>query len=127
MAKLKTDDAMRVAVGKTIAQIRDSRGYTQTALAAEIGVDQSTLAQIEGGRNMPRLSTWMELCRVLGVSFHEVLKAAEESLRAKPGLSVVAVETDERELLKLYRDCTAEGRRVLMDRAKAVHTLFPKS
>jgi DNA-binding XRE family transcriptional regulator len=127
MAKLKTDDAMRAAVGRTIAQLRDSRGFTQTALAEKAGVDQSTVAQIEAGRNLPRLSTWMELCRVLGVSFHDVLRSAEEHVKAQPGLSVVAVEAQERELLRIYRDCTAEGRRVLMDRAKAVHTLYPKS
>jgi transcriptional regulator with XRE-family HTH domain len=117
-----SDGDLRAALGRVFADIRLALGIQQGEVA-----DQTTISKVENGANFPSWPTLLALCRRYQVDVSDVLRAAEESLAGKPGRSVVAVETDERELLKLYRDCTAEGRRVLMDRAKAVHTLYPKS
>jgi transcriptional regulator with XRE-family HTH domain len=120
--KRVSDEDLRVALGRVFADIRLALGIAQGEVA-----DQTTVSKVENGANFPSWPTLLALCRRYRVNLLDVLRAAEESVDAEAQRSVVAVETDERELLKLYRDCTAEGRRVLMDRAKAVHTLFPKS
>jgi transcriptional regulator with XRE-family HTH domain len=117
-----SDGELRAALGRVFADIRLALGIPQGEVA-----DQTTISKVENGANFPSWPTLLALCRRYRVNLHDVLRAAEESVDAEAQRSVVAVEPDERELLRLYRDCTAEGRRVLMDRAKAVHTLFPKS
>jgi transcriptional regulator with XRE-family HTH domain len=115
---MKPDDTLRFSVGRVLSDIRQALGFNQGEV-----LEQATLSKIESGANFPSWPTLLALCRKYRVSPSEVLLAAETE---KPGRSVVAVEDDEREILRLYRDCTAEGRRVFMDRGKAVHTLFPK-
>jgi transcriptional regulator with XRE-family HTH domain len=119
--KKASDEELRAAVGRVFADIRLALGVSQGDT-----LEQATVSKVESGANFPSWPTMLALCRRYRVSLHDVLRAAEESLESEPGRSVVAVEPDEREILRLYRDCTAEGRRVFMDRGKAVHTLFPK-
>lgn len=116
-----SDDALRIAVGKTFAGIRQSLGIAQ----GEVG-EQSTVAKVESGANFPSWPTMLAMCRKYRVSPHEVLRAAENDLGADADRSAVAVDDEQRALLKLYAKLNAEGRRVLMERAHACVKLFPK-
>jgi transcriptional regulator with XRE-family HTH domain len=115
------EEQLRGALGQVLANVRESRDLRQSDV-----LEQSTVAKVESGANFPSWPTFINLCRAYRVTPAEVLTAAEALLEMKEGTRMEAVEPDEREVLKLYRECNAEGRRVFMDRARAVHTLFPK-
>lgn len=116
-----TDAALRSALGQVLANVRESRDMRQGDV-----LDQTTVSKLESGVNFPSWPSFLQLCRKYRVSPTEVLSAAE-SLIENPGAAKVhALEPDEDALLTLYRACTAEGKRLLLDRAHAVHTLFPK-
>jgi transcriptional regulator with XRE-family HTH domain len=121
LRSMKDDQALRNALGRVFADIRMALGVSQGDT-----LEQATVSKVESGANFPSWPTMLALCRRYRVSLHDVLHAAEEAIGVEGERSVVAVAPDEREILRLYRDCTAEGRRVYMDRAKAVHTLYPK-
>lgn len=56
-AELKSVDDGMERLGKRIAELRQKRNLSQTELASKIGVSQSTIAQIETGRNDPSVTT----------------------------------------------------------------------
>ena len=60
----------------TLRQMRESRTLTQEQVAAETGLDQTTISQIENGRvRDPRYSTLVALASVYRVSVEEIASA----------------------------------------------------
>lgn len=57
-----------------IKKLRVDRGITQTALAKQLGVLQSTVAMWENGTNNPRADTLVQLSQILGVTVDDLLK-----------------------------------------------------
>ena len=51
---------------KCLKELRTAKGYTQTKLACELGVGQSTVAEWESGAAMPNASKLPELADGLG-------------------------------------------------------------
>lgn len=54
-------------LGKTIALLREMRGYSQIALSREARIGKSQLSKYEKGRELPKLDTLERVLRVLGV------------------------------------------------------------
>ena len=54
-------------IQKRLSEVIKQSGKTQTAIAAEIGIYQSAIAQYISGRAMPALDTLANLCKVLDV------------------------------------------------------------
>lgn len=52
---------------------RKHRGLTQSALAAEVGIDQSYLSELETGVKVPSVKTLQRLARALGVDMELLL------------------------------------------------------
>lgn len=119
-------DQLNVALGRVMKELRESRGLTQQQLAGICGVDQTTIAKLETGIHMPRNETWSRLLHPLRVSLAEVMTMAHERTALKGGRQVSALDPDEAALVAIYQDLTAQGRRILMDRAKACLTLHAK-
>ncbi len=53
---------------KTIRQLRQERGWSQLALALEVGVDQGAVAKWERGRGVPLPKHQQRLADLFGVS-----------------------------------------------------------
>ena len=61
-----------------IRVFRKHRGLTQAALAAEVGIDQSYLSELETGAKTPSAKTLRALARVLGVDMEILLPEEDE-------------------------------------------------
>ena len=59
--------------GSTIKALRESRGFTQIALADRIGVSSKTISKWETGKGLPDISLLQPLAQALGVSVIELM------------------------------------------------------
>ena len=65
------------SLGNAIRDARERAGMTQAELADALGVTQNLVGRLEaGGRNDPRTSTLVRLCKTLGTSLDELVGAA---------------------------------------------------
>jgi HTH-type transcriptional regulator / antitoxin HipB len=55
--------------GLAVQQARLARGLTQTELAAELGVPQSTISEIESGKTTIYVRRLLSIARVTGLEF----------------------------------------------------------
>ncbi len=68
-------DEFLVRLGKNIAKIRTSKGYSQDRACLEAGFARGTLSKIERGLVEPKVTTIARLAIILGVPYkklHEV-------------------------------------------------------
>lgn len=65
-----------VGLGKRLNQVRKSKGLTAERLSELCGVNSTYLRQIEGGRKLPSLPLFVQLCNVLKVSPSYLLQDA---------------------------------------------------
>jgi transcriptional regulator with XRE-family HTH domain len=64
---LSTEQAFLAALGQRIREIRQSRGYSQEALALKAGIDRTYVSSLERGkRNVSALNV-RRLAKALGV------------------------------------------------------------
>lgn len=57
-------------MGKRLRKVRKSKGYTQEALAAAIGVSRGVITNIEYGKSEPQPLAIHAICDVLGINEH---------------------------------------------------------
>ena len=57
-----------IAVGKTIAKLRQNRNMTQQQLAAALNVSHQAVSKWENGAAMPDVQTLLDLTRLFGVT-----------------------------------------------------------
>lgn len=72
MVKRTADIRSGDAFGRVIADIRSSRGLTQTDLAERAAVSRSYLAHVESGRTTRLLEMMLRILRVLGARVYIV-------------------------------------------------------
>jgi len=66
------------AFGKRIAEVRKSRGVTQSDLAERVNMSVVTIAYIETGKRWVRLSTLNKIAKALKVSIDDLFKGVKE-------------------------------------------------
>jgi transcriptional regulator with XRE-family HTH domain len=71
------DPESQAALGKAIRELRNKRGATLEALAAEAGITKNMLSLIERGEGNPSWTTLRGLAKALGVSVAQLAKQAE--------------------------------------------------
>jgi transcriptional regulator with XRE-family HTH domain len=105
-------------LGEWIRRVRQEQGISQRALADRSGLSRSYVCDIERGRGaQPSLATLDKLAAALGASRADLMRAS--GLLDRP---VAPRESeDERRLLAVYRDLSAEGRLHVMRYARFVH------
>lgn len=59
--------------------LRRAKGYTQTQLAKELGVDQSAVSLWEKGKTFPRPELAMKAAKLLGCTLDELFEAIRSS------------------------------------------------
>ena len=74
---------METHIGEKIIRKRKELGLTQSELAKRAGIAQSTLSNIEQGKQRPQFDTLSAICRVLGLSILELLTYEEQPSRIR--------------------------------------------
>ena len=104
------------SAGERIRAARVAAGLTQEALAREVGVTRSAVAQWETDRAGQIGGNLARIAEVLGVSVGHLLTGGpREDGRAE--------HTAELALLRLYRSCSSEDRAFLMRTASRLARL----
>ena len=62
-----TDEAIFAEFGSRLANLRLERNLTQSQLAREAGISKPTLQRMESGAVATQLSSFLRVCRVLGL------------------------------------------------------------
>ena len=57
---------------------RDKKHWTQSQLAAKVGVQTQTISNIETGRTVPQITTLQNLAKALGVSIDQLYESDEK-------------------------------------------------
>jgi len=70
-------DPLRVRLGQTVRELRESAGYSQESFAAKIKVHRTFMGTIERGKTNVSLETLERLARGLGMSVWELMRIAE--------------------------------------------------
>jgi len=79
-----------IALGKTIAGLRNELGLTQKELGEILGLTAEGLAHIESGRRVPSNETWKAIERAFGVPAEALYVLGRDNETAKklnPGLA----------------------------------------
>jgi transcriptional regulator with XRE-family HTH domain len=63
-----------LAFGKRLAELRKTRGFTQSEFAEELDISRLSLAYFETGRRWPRPVTLQKLAKGLRVSVADLFK-----------------------------------------------------
>lgn len=64
-------------IGNRIRYYRNLNGLTQAKLAEAVGVETSTLAHIEIGKNLPAISRLPRIAEVLGIEVYQLFVKKE--------------------------------------------------
>lgn len=72
---------MKIEIGKTIKELRKSKGITATFVAQNIGVTSSVLSEIERGKSNPTIDKVVALSDFFGVTTDYLLKGANDNNR----------------------------------------------
>jgi len=67
-------------IGKRVAQVREEKGLSQSALAREMGTSQSAVSQIEAGERNPSYDMLRQIAVALKVSVAHLVGAPVETL-----------------------------------------------
>lgn len=82
-------------VGQRLGELRRQRGFTQEALAEEVGIQPHGLSRIEQGYRAPSLSTLATLAAALGVTLGELLSVEDD-------IPTPDLTADEAQVLRLF-------------------------
>jgi transcriptional regulator with XRE-family HTH domain len=99
-------------MGTRIRDIRRERGWTQDQLANAVGVSRSAVAQWETGRAGQVTTNLTRIADVLVVGVEYLMYGDDKRAPAE------ARQGDELALLRLYRECSAEDRQLLLRTAR---------
>jgi transcriptional regulator with XRE-family HTH domain len=99
-------------IGLRIRDVRRERGWTQDQLANAVGVSRSAVAQWETGRAGQVTTNLTRIADVLDVGVEYIMYGEDKRVVAEARLG------DEMALLRLYRECSAEDRQLLLRTAR---------
>ena len=69
----KLDQKAQIRFGKRVREVRKEKGMSQEDLALEIGMDLTSINEIEMGHRSPKLITVKKIAKALGVSSSSLL------------------------------------------------------
>jgi len=65
-------------IAKLLIRFREKKGISQEYLGTQLGMNQSSIAKIEGGRRKLTLTEFLIICNVLDVDFQEIANELEK-------------------------------------------------
>jgi transcriptional regulator with XRE-family HTH domain len=99
-------------MGIRIRDVRRERGWTQDQLANAVGVSRSAVAQWETGRAGQVTTNLTRIAEALEVGVEYIMYGDDKRAPAEARMG------DELALLRLYRECSAEDRQLLLRTAR---------
>jgi transcriptional regulator with XRE-family HTH domain len=99
-------------IGNRIRQAREEQDWTQDQLAEAVGVSRSAVAQWETGRAGQVTANLTRVAAALGVGVEHLMYGRDKFI---PGQ---VSSGDELAVLRLYRQCNAEDRQLLLRMAR---------
>lgn len=99
-------------IGVRIAAARRARGWTQGELATQVGVSRSAVAQWETGRAGQVTANLARIAAALDVGVEHLMSGGDARSPAQ------AVNAEETAMLRLFRDCSADDRQILLRTAR---------
>lgn len=100
---IKKDDILKV-IGNKIQEARKNKGYTQEYVAEKIDKSVDTFRGIENGRSVGSVSTLLNICNLLDITFDEIfydlLNKKEVILDKKLYEDFQKLNLDEKELVE---------------------------
>lgn len=103
MTVIKKDDILKV-IGNKIQEARKNKGYTQEYVAEKIDKSVDTFRGIENGRSVGSVSTLLNICNLLDITFDEIfydlLNKKEVILDKKLYEDFQKLNLDEKELVE---------------------------
>ncbi len=99
-------------VGKNIKEMRKRKGLSQVKLAKMAGISQAALSAIERLDNTPSTYTIKKIADVLNCTVAELLGEEKE-------VQTDQLTSDERKIIKIYRDLNNEWKRMLLQTAES--------
>lgn len=103
---------LHALLGQNIRRLRKRESMTQEQLAEKAGIDQKQLSKIESGRVQAKLSTYLRIANVLGVSIDHFLA---DALLIEPEHLPVAMASGETEQ-RFFRDIIHATLRYLQEK-----------
>lgn len=104
-------------VGKRIKELRLERRMTQPQLAKELGVQQSSVSELETGiSKSPSALTLLKIAKIFDVNPEYLLTGKGNMQKSGETLS-----DDELELVMRFRDLSSEGRQYILSRCLSLH------
>ena len=73
----RPEELLNKAFGETLRAARQDAGFSQEELAAKSRLHRTYVSQLERGQKSPSLAVIAALARSLGVTAHELVRAAE--------------------------------------------------
>ena len=107
---------MQHSVGKTIKELRKSRGLTQEELAEKIGVTAQAISKWENEGGMPDISQIVPLAHAFGVSTDVLLGTGE--VNKEENVSEILARAQKKITFPLTVECLTEKYNVLLDGLK---------
>ncbi len=83
-----TDDALYREVGIRLRQLRESVGMTQADLATRVGLERTSVTNIEAGKQKTPLHIIYRVASTLGVDLSRLLPTIEELRKSSGGVTV---------------------------------------
>lgn len=96
-------------IARKFKQLCDERGTTPYKIAQKTEMSSSTISCFLAGKTIPRMDTVMILCNELGVSVMDIFEEREMA---------EAQTQDEKTILQMYRNLSAEKRKLLLNYLK---------
>ena len=83
--RMEAEDMIdNIAVGKTIAKLRQNKNMTQQQLAAALSVSHQAVSKWETGAALPDVQTLMALTRLFGITMEQLLDGEVPADRIEP-------------------------------------------
>jgi transcriptional regulator with XRE-family HTH domain len=122
-----SDEEKKLArsIGESIERLLNSHSMNQNELAKTLGVSESTVGKWVLGKSIPRMGTVQKIADYFGVTKSEILDRS--SLKTTPSVlrlsesstkysetELVAINSDEKKLLSLWRQASPEGQQAVL-------------
>ena len=107
---------MQHSIGKTIKELRKSRGLTQEELAEKIGVTAQAISKWENESGMPDLSQIVPLAHVFGVSTDTILGTGD--IKKNEDISEIMRRAQSKLTFPLTSECLTDKYNVLLEGLK---------
>ena len=104
---------MQHSIGKTIKELRKSRGLTQEELAEKIGVTAQAISKWENESGMPDLSQIVPLAHVFGVSTDTILGTGD--IKKNEDISEIMRRAQSKLTFPLTIECLTDKYNVLLE------------